>query len=194
MSWIDVFTAMLPEHLLLAGILVLIGIETAWTHPRGALAVSLVAVAAAAAAAAWLSVSGYNATPFAGQFSVDPATGLAKAIVLALAVPVLLVSRDDFGDGPFYPLLLSSLYGFCLLLSAQSFLTLFLGLELMSIPVYVLVLLAFRRPESAEAALKYLVLAGLRRRCSSWEFRSCTAAAARSRSTVSRPRSTAPIR
>ncbi len=160
MSWIDVFTAMLPEHLLLAGILVLIGIETAWTHPRGALAVSLVAVAAAAAAAAWLSVSGYNATPFAGQFSVDPATGLAKAIVLALAVPVLLVSRDDFGDGPFYPLLLSSLYGFCLLLSAQSFLTLFLGLELMSIPVYVLVLLAFRRPESAEAALKYLVLGG----------------------------------
>jgi NADH-quinone oxidoreductase subunit N len=160
MSWIDVATAMLPEHLLLAGILVLIGIETAWTRPRGALAVSLVAVAAAAAAAVWLSVSGYNATPFAGQFSVDPATGLAKAIVLTLVVPVLLVSRDDFADGPFYPLLLSSLYGFCLLLSAQSFLTLFLGLELMSIPVYVLVLLAFRRPESAEAALKYLVLGG----------------------------------
>ena len=48
----------------------------------------------------------------------------------------------------------------CLLLSADSFLTLFLGLELMSLPVYVLVLLAFRRPESAEAALKYLVLSG----------------------------------
>jgi NADH-quinone oxidoreductase subunit N len=160
MSWADLFTAMLPEHLLLAGILLLIGIETAWTRPRGALAVSLVAVAAASAAAAWLSVSGYEAAPFPGQFSVGPAAALAKAIVLALAVPVLLVSRDDFGDGPFYPLLLSSLYGFCLLLSAESFLTLFLGLELMSIPVYVLVLLAFRRPESAEAALKYLILGG----------------------------------
>ena len=32
------------------------------------------------------------------------------------------------------------------MLSADSFLTLFLGLELMSLPVYVLVLLAFRRP------------------------------------------------
>ncbi len=160
MSWADLFTAMLPEHLLLAGILLLIGMETAWTRPRGALAVALVAVAAAAAAAAWLSISGYNATPFPGQFAADPATALAKAIMLALAVPVVLVSRDDFGDGPFYPLLLSSLYGFCLLLSAESFLTLFLGLELMSIPVYVLVLLAFRRPESAEAALKYLVLGG----------------------------------
>ncbi len=62
--------------------------------------------------------------------------------------------------GPFHILLLSSLYGFCLLLSADSFLTLFLGLELMSLPVYVLVLLAFRRPECIEAALKYLVLGG----------------------------------
>jgi len=57
-------------------------------------------------------------------------------------------------------LLLSSLYGICLLLSADSFLTLFVGLELMSLPVYVLVVLAYRRPESAEAALKYLVLGG----------------------------------
>ncbi len=160
MSWLDLFVAMLPEHMLLVGILVLIGIETAWTRPRGALAVSLVAVAAAAAAAAWQSVTAYHATPFAGQFAVDPANALAMAIVLALALPVLLMSRDDFDDGPFYPLLLSSLYGFCLLLSAESFLTLFLGLELMSIPVYVLVLLSFRRPESAEAALKYLVLGG----------------------------------
>jgi NADH-quinone oxidoreductase subunit N len=56
--------------------------------------------------------------------------------------------------------LLSSLYGFCLLYSAESFLTMFLGLELMSVPVYVLVLLAFGRPESPEAALKYLVLGG----------------------------------
>ena len=57
-------------------------------------------------------------------------------------------------------LLLSSLYGVCLMQSADSFLTLFLGLEIMSLPVYVLVLLAYRRPQSAEAALKYLVLGG----------------------------------
>ncbi len=160
MNWQDVFIAMLPEHLLLAGIVLLIGMEIAWTRPRGALPLALLTVAAAAAASAGLYCAGYNAAPFPGQYSVDPAVALAKAIVLALAVPVLLLSRDDFPDGPFYPLLLSSLYGFCLLLSADSFLTLFLGLELMSLPVYVLVLLAFRRQESAEAALKYLVLGG----------------------------------
>ena len=40
----------------------------------------------------------------------------------ALAVPVLLISRDDAGKGAFPVLLLSSLYGVCLLLSADSFL------------------------------------------------------------------------
>jgi NADH-quinone oxidoreductase subunit N len=73
---------------------------------------------------------------------------------------VLLISREEFKDRQFHILVLSALYGACLMVSADSFLTLFLGVELLSLPVYVLVLLAFRRPQSAEAALKYLVLGG----------------------------------
>lgn len=155
-----VFTAMLPEHLLLLGMVVLIVIEIAGRGQRAALAVALAVVTAAAAVAAGLSFSDYTAAPFAGHFSVDPATLMAKAIVLALALPVLLMSRDDFSGVEFPILLLSSLYGACLMQSADSFLTLFLGLEILSLPVYVLVLLAYRRPQSAEAALKYLVLGG----------------------------------
>jgi NADH-quinone oxidoreductase subunit N len=155
-----VLTAMLPEHLLLLGVVLLIGLEVAGRGRRFALAIALACVTAAAAAAARLALDGYTAAPFAGQFSVDPSTLLVKAMVLAFALPVLLMSRDDFSGGEFPTLLLSSLYGVCLLQSADSFPTLFLGLELMSLPVYVLVLLAYRRPESAEAALKYLVLGG----------------------------------
>ena len=160
MSWQAIFTAMLPEHFLLAGIVVLIGLEIAPSRPRGAFAVSLLAVTAATAAAVWLSFIGYASAPFPGQYSVGPVAALGKAIVLALAVLVLLIAHDEFRQRAFPVLLLSSLYGVCLLLSADSFLILFLGLELMSLPVYALVLLAFRRPESAEAALKYLVLGG----------------------------------
>jgi len=160
MSGKAILVAMLPEHLLLAGIVLLIILEIAGRR-RGSLLLSVLVVAAAAVVATILHMSGYTASPFAGQFSSGPLSFLAKAVVLALAVPVLLMAREDFADeGPFYPLLLSSLYGFCLLMSADSFLTLFLGLEIMSIPVYVLVLLAFRRPEAVEAALKYLVLGG----------------------------------
>ena len=155
-----VLTAMLPEHLLLLGIVALLILGITGRGQRAALFVALLAVAAAAVAAASLALGGYAAAPFAGQFSVSPPTLMAKALVLALVLPVLLMSRDDFADGEFPILILSSLYGVCLMQSADSFLTLFLGLEIMSLPVYVLVLLAYRRPQSAEAALKYLVLGG----------------------------------
>jgi NADH-quinone oxidoreductase subunit N len=156
----DVLLAMLPEHLVLLGIVLLLCLEIVGRWQRASLAMALVCVGAAALAAARLSFDGYSAAPFAGQFSVDPTALIAKAMVLALALPVLLMSRDEFDGGEFPLLLLSSLYGVCLLQSADSFLTLFLGLEIMSLPVYALVLLAYRRPQSAEAALKYLVLGG----------------------------------
>jgi len=160
MSWQSIFAAMLPEHILLAGLLALIALEIVVDRPHGSLGVALIAVCAAAVAALALNVNGVHADPFPGQYSVVPGTSLAKALVLAFVVPVLLFAREERTNIRFYPLLLSSLYGFCLIVSAESFLTLFLGLELMALPVYVLVLLGFRRADSAEAALKYLVLGG----------------------------------
>jgi NADH-quinone oxidoreductase subunit N len=147
-----VLIAMLPEHLVLLTIVVLLVLAIVGRGERVSLAVALAGTGAAALAAADLAFAGYAAAPFAGHFSVDAGTLLAKAIVLALALPVLLMSRGEFEGGEFAALVLSSLYGVCLLQSADSFLTLFLGLELMSLPVYVLVLLAYRRPQSAEAA------------------------------------------
>ena len=160
MNWTTLLVAMSPEHLLLAGIVVLLAVDVAVDKPRSLLPVSVFAVAAATIAAVLLAIAGYSAAPFPGQFSVDASAYAAKAIVLVLAIPALLLARDDFPDGPFYALLLSSLYGALLMLSSDSFLTLFIGLELMSIPVYVLVLLAMQRAECTEAALKYLVLGG----------------------------------
>ncbi len=160
MNWTDFAAAMLPENLVLASIVVLLGLEIARGGPRAAYVVSLVAVTLATAAAVSLALGIYDYVPFPGHFSVDVTAASGKAIVLALAVLVLVIAREDFTQGAFPILLLSSLYGVCLLLSSDSFLTLFLGLELMSLPVYALILLAYRRPEAAEASLKYLVLGG----------------------------------
>jgi NADH-quinone oxidoreductase subunit N len=161
MNWEAFLVGMLPEHLLLGGLLLLIVQAIVSDSPRGAASASIVIVAGAALAALWLGLSGIQAEPFPGQVSVTPASSFGKAIAIALALPVLLLARDDLGDGgPLYPLLLSSLYGLALMLSSDSFLTLFLGLELMSLPVYVLVLLGLKRESAPEAALKYLVLGG----------------------------------
>jgi NADH-quinone oxidoreductase subunit N len=153
-------TAMLPEHLLLLGMLLLIVLEIGSRRVREYLPATLVIIFAAAFAAARLYVGDYAAAPFPGQFSVDPAASLGKAVLLGLTLPVVLIAGGEFRGPRFSILLLSSLYGACLMLSSDSFLTLFLGIELMSLPVYALVLLAMARPESAEGALKYLILGG----------------------------------
>ncbi|HEX4944849.1 MAG TPA: NADH-quinone oxidoreductase subunit N, partial [Usitatibacteraceae bacterium] len=160
MNFTAVSIAMAPEHLLLAGIVALLVLDIVSERSRAALPLAVLFVVASTVAALILGFNGWTGAPFPGQFVLTPPASFAKALVLALAVPVLMFSKDDFGEGAFYPLVLSSLYGVCLLASAESFLTLFLGIELMSIPVYVLVLIGFRRDESAEAALKYLVLSG----------------------------------
>jgi len=161
MNWVYVVVAMLPENFVLTGILALVACEAAGPLRRQtAMAISLLAVGLAAAAALWLAVSGYELAAFNGHYSVDPTSQIAKAIVLGLALPTVLVAGRETAERGFSVLLLSSLYGACLLLSSDSFLTLFLGLELMSLPVYALILVAFNRAESAEGALKYLVLGG----------------------------------
>ena len=160
MNWVDTLIAVLPENILLLGIVVLIGQEIWGAHEASALPASLLAVIFAGGVALWLSLNGYALAAFPGHLSVDAQSLLAQALVLDLAVPVLLIAREEVAQRQLHILLLASLCGICLLLSADSFLTLLLGLELMSLPVYALVLLAYRRPESAEAALKYLVLGG----------------------------------
>ena len=160
MSLRDLAVAMLPEHLLLAGIVLVIARDLRPGKPRDGFATALAFLLAAAVTAWFLSFVWYRGSPFPGQFSVAPEDLLAKAVILALAVPVLMLTRDDFADGRFPVLMLASLYGIGLMLSADSILTLFVGLELMSLPVYALVVLAYRGPSSAEAALKYLVLGG----------------------------------
>jgi len=155
-----IVVSMLPEHLLLGGLCLVLVLDIAGRPARTSFALALATVIAATVAAAVLATSGYAAATFLGHLSVSPATSAGKAIVLLLAVPVLMLSRDEFRDAQFPLLVLASLYGACLVISADSFLTLLLGLETLSLPVYVLVLLAMQRKDSPEAALKYLVLGG----------------------------------
>lgn len=155
------FLAALPEHLLLLGILAILVTDLVSDRPRDPFLLSLVTVLAAMAAAIGLHSVGHAAAPFPGHFSVGPEAYAGKALLLGLTVPVLFLARSERLDSRFAMLLLSSLYGAGLMLSSDSLLMLFFGLEILSLPLYALVVLAYRRPESAEAALKYLVLGGV---------------------------------
>jgi NADH-quinone oxidoreductase subunit N len=78
----------------------------------------------------------------------------ALTIVLSFSNPP--ASRGREGD--YYALLLSSVLGMVVLASAQNLVTLFLGIELLSIPLYVMCAGLLRERTSLEAGLKYLII------------------------------------
>jgi NADH-quinone oxidoreductase subunit N len=159
-----------PEMVLLAGACVLM-IADLYVKHEGRRA-TYIAAQFLLAACALLTLFVMVKTPegryylFNGLFVSDALANLLK-LVCYLAVSVALVySRSYLFErgmlrGEFLTLLLFSLLGMMVLISANSFLSLFLGLELMSLCLYAMVALNRDSAASTEAAMKYFVLGAL---------------------------------
>jgi NADH-quinone oxidoreductase subunit N len=80
--------------------------------------------------------------------------GAAAAVVLSWRA----VAPREAAHGEYYALLLTSAAGMFVLVSAQNLVSVFLGLELLSIPLYVLCATEMRREGSLESGLKYLII------------------------------------
>ena len=103
---------------------------------------------------------------FGGLFVSDTFSNLVKLSYYVAASLTLVYSRQYLLDrgllrGEFLTLLLFSLLGMMIMASANSFLTAYLGLELMSLCLYALVALNRDSAASTEAAMKYFVLGAL---------------------------------
>ena len=103
---------------------------------------------------------------FNGLFVSDALGHVLKLVCYVAVSGALLYSRQYMEErgllrGEFVTLLLFSLLGMMVMISAASFLTLFLGLELMSLCLYALVALNRDSALSTEAAMKYFVLGAL---------------------------------
>ena len=78
--------------------------------------------------------------------------------VLAIALSDVYLKKMDRYRGDYFALLLFSAAGMVLFASSTELLTLFLGLELLSVPVYILSGFLRRDPKSVEASMKYFLL------------------------------------
>ncbi len=83
---------------------------------------------------------------------------VAVAALLVCLLSVTYLAEVDINHGEYYALLLLATAGMMLLVASTDLITLFLGLELMSIPIYVLAGFDRRRLRSNESALKYFVV------------------------------------
>ncbi|HEY5045921.1 MAG TPA: NADH-quinone oxidoreductase subunit N [Solirubrobacteraceae bacterium] len=124
-------------------------------------ALTLVALGAALGLTIWQ----WNAQKsiVAGALRIDDLSLVLNLILIAGgACTVLLAWRSpatrEAAHGEFHALLLTSIGGMSLLASAQNTVLVFLGLELLSIPLYVLCASEMRRERSLESGLKYLII------------------------------------
>ncbi len=113
--------------------------------------------------AANLLVFNNNSDAFSGLYRADAFTGMLNIVILGAAALGVLLSMDylkraGIERGEFYALLLLSVVGMMFMAGANDLIVVFVALELLSIPLYVLT--AFRAPElkSEEAGLKYFIL------------------------------------
>jgi NADH-quinone oxidoreductase subunit N len=116
--------------------------------------------------AALLILMGGTGVGYKGQFTVDAFAVFMKLLVLAGAAYAVILALDynrNAGIARFeYPILiLLSVTGMMVMVSASNMMTLYLGLELQSLALYVLAAFARDDLRSSEAGLKYFVLGAL---------------------------------
>ena len=103
-------------------------------------------------------------TAFGGIYVTSAAINVMKAI-LAFGTLIVVIMSNSWAAtrqriaGEFYMLILSTLLGMFMMMSAGSFLLFFLGLEMASVPLACMVAFDRHRKESAEGAAKYILVA-----------------------------------
>ena len=119
--------------------------------------------------AAWVALKQFelgSVSGFGGQTISNDFTLILQQFIFLTGFLVFIYSKEYIDDrklpqGEFYALALLSLLGAVVLVSANSLLTVYIGLELLSLPLYAL--LAIRRgfATGAEAAIKYFILGAI---------------------------------
>ena len=110
-----------------------------------------------------LALDGEDRVMFGGAFVVDNYALVMKAMFLLAGYVVVLLSTNyvaegDYWENEYYGLLLSSILGMVLMASARDLITIFVALELLSIPAYMLASWRKRDLKSNEAGLKYYLM------------------------------------
>ncbi len=159
--------ALLPETVLTVWAMLLL-LDAAWHHrepgaQRRAGWLALVGIGLALVAVIWLWARGAAPAGLATSVAVDAFRWASDIIVLLGAGLAVLLSmdyldREAIRIPEYHVLILFAAVGMMLLAGGEDLFVLFLGLELMSVSVYVLAGIDRRSPASAEAALKYFLL------------------------------------
>lgn len=158
----------LPILLVAGGAVTVLLVDVLLPRADGRLLASISGVMLLAAlgtvAGQWVANSS-NPVVFNGAYAYGRFTLFADLVILITTLAVVVLSpgylrRRGLEAGEYYILLLASVSGMLVLDGALDLITIFLGIELLSIPLYVLAGFARDDRRSQEGAMKYLLLGG----------------------------------
>ena len=168
MNWADLNLIPAAPVMVLATALFTVLLVDLWLNDRQrwityALSILAVALTAAVQWGVWVKEP---VETFSHMFVLDGFAQLAKMAMYAAVIAVFVYSKAyvqvrQIYQGEFYTLSLFGLLGMCVMVSANHFLTLYVGLEILSLSLYALIALRREDGNAAEAALKYFVLGAL---------------------------------
>ena len=163
MNQIIDYHAILPELILSGTILLVLVVDVFLPAKRKSWSMFIGLIGSAAALVATFTLIGEGRTTFSGAYVVDNFAILFKIFFLSVAILVLGISYRYFREGGFYQgeyyfLLLTSFLGCIMMPSSRDMLLLFIALELVSAPGFLMA--AFRKndPKSNEAGLKFFLI------------------------------------
>ncbi len=155
------FIALAPSLIVIATALLVLLVDLAVTDKRALGYVGLVGVVLAAGVT--MVIGGHPTAAFQAMAVSDGYALFFNLVFLVTAGLSLLIAIDYLGQhdmqrGEYYALLLFSTSGMMLMAAATDLIVVFLGLEIMSISLYILAGFNGRQLASAEAAMKYFIL------------------------------------
>jgi NADH-quinone oxidoreductase subunit N len=170
MNYADLFRVTLPETVLEVAALVVLIVDLGFLR-KSALKVRVTVAALLGVAGCGAALCAMSASSGTG-FSFDGALVLAQygfaaaaqsGILVLTALTLLLLIDSDFTKhvGEFVAVVLMAAAGGLLVAAAQDLLVIFVGLELLSLSLYIMTAFAKSSAKSAEAALKYYLFGGM---------------------------------
>jgi len=158
--------ALAPEIIIVIGINLVLGIDLMIEESKKwaiATVAGFVMLAALVPVVTLAVVGDDSRSMFDGRYVVDNYALILKALFLLIAYVVILMSQTELEEGgyyqgEFYVLMLCSVLGMVMMASARDLVSIFVALELLSIPAYMLAAWRKRDVKSNEAGVKYYLL------------------------------------
>jgi NADH-quinone oxidoreductase subunit N len=167
LTWAGLAPAIAEIYLAIA-ICVILMVEVFAGERRRRLTATLTLLALVIGAALLVAYGqvGTRVTLFDGMYVADPLSFVLKLAGFLFLAVALLYSRSYMEQrgilrGEYYVLVLTALLGIFVLVSANSLVTVYLGVELLALSVYAIIAFDRDNPIAAEAALKYFVLSAM---------------------------------